>query len=106
MATLSSFDGSLMIGKIGTSRMLPRQHRRGQAKEVASAARQRHLRAGALVRGFPGPSGKVIGATRYHVAEGDWGRTLQRMLPASVNYAGHRDWDCLAFLRETTLLPA
>ena len=50
--------------------------------------------------------GKVIGATRYHVAEGDWGRTLQRMLPTSVNYASHRDWDCLAFLRETTLLPA
>ena len=50
--------------------------------------------------------GKVIGATRYHVAEGDWGRTLQRMLPATVNYAGHRDWDCLAFLKETTLLPA
>jgi hypothetical protein len=50
--------------------------------------------------------GKVIGATRYQVAEGDWGRALQRILPASINYAGHRDWDCLAFLRETTLLPA
>jgi hypothetical protein len=50
--------------------------------------------------------GKTIGATRYHVAEGDWGRALQRMLPATINYSGNREWDCLAFLKETTLLPA
>jgi hypothetical protein len=50
--------------------------------------------------------GKSVGATRYQVAEGDWSRTVQRMQPSGFNYNAHRAWDCLAFLKETALLPA
>lgn len=49
-------------------------------------------------------TGKTVGATRFHVAEGDYIRTVRSLSPVAINHAGHRDWDSLTFLRETTMI--
>lgn len=44
---------------------------------------------------------KIVGATRYQVAQGDWSRTISNVSPVSIGYQGQREWDCLAFLKES-----
>jgi hypothetical protein len=50
--------------------------------------------------------GRILLATRYKVADGDWGRTQLNMAPTSLDPSGlvSRMWDSLAFLHETRAL--
>jgi hypothetical protein len=45
----------------------------------------------------------TVGATRYHMADGDWNRCLSGLSPVQINIQGHRDWDSLTFLAETRM---
>ena len=51
----------------------------------------------------PPPTGKSVVASRYQVGEGEWGRTVKRMVPGSLTPV-NRDWDSLDLLRETNVL--
>ena len=48
--------------------------------------------------------GKTVVGSRYMMRTGEWERAKAAMLPTGMNMEGHAEWDCLAFLRETTLL--
>jgi hypothetical protein len=47
--------------------------------------------------------GKLVGATRYKVAQGDWIRTTTAMKPTVFNVNSFDEWDSLAFLHGTNM---
>jgi hypothetical protein len=45
-----------------------------------------------------------VGATRYHLPDGDWERARTAMHPVDINVVGSKEWDCVQFLRETNMI--